>query len=115
MKNSVEIFKSLSDPNRIRIMKMLEARKMCVCEITEILGLATSTVSKHLQLLKNAGLVEEEKSGKWVYYKKTSDKNDTELSGIHIHVEKILNKDKTVISDKRKTKTVTAEKLCSTK
>jgi ArsR family transcriptional regulator len=54
MKNHLKVFKSLSDKNRLRIMKMLEARPMCVCEITAVLNLAPSTVSKHLSLLHEA-------------------------------------------------------------
>ena len=52
-----ETFKALSDPNRTRILKMLQVRPLCVCEITELLGLATSRVSKHLSILRNAGFL----------------------------------------------------------
>lgn len=68
MRDLTRIFKALSDSNRIRILKMLEIRPLCVCEITDILGLATSTVSKHLSLLRDAGFVTDEKDGKWVNY-----------------------------------------------
>lgn len=68
MKNEVKIFKALGDSNRYRIVKMLEQRSLCVCEITEVLKLAPSTVSKHLSILKEAGLIEDTKKGKWVYY-----------------------------------------------
>lgn len=69
MKELLKILKALSDSNRLRIISMLKERELCVCEITEILQLATSTVSKHLSLLKEAGLIEDEKEGKWVNYK----------------------------------------------
>ncbi len=68
LKENTKIFKSLSDPNRIRILKMLETKSLCVCEITDVLQLATSTVSKHLSILKDAGFIIEEKDGKWVNY-----------------------------------------------
>ena len=68
MKNLVKIFKALSDPNRIRILKMLEVRPLCVCEITDILNLANSTVSKHLSILKDVELIDDKKEGKWVNY-----------------------------------------------
>lgn len=64
-----KMFKALSDRNRLRILKMLEKRQLCVCEITETLGLAASTVSKHLSILRGAGLILSEKNGKWVDYK----------------------------------------------
>jgi ArsR family transcriptional regulator len=61
--------KALSDPNRIKIMKMLQKRDMCVCEIQAALQVAQSTASKHLQLLEDAGLIVSSKDGLWVYYK----------------------------------------------
>lgn len=64
----LQTFKALSDPNRIRILKLVETRPLCVCEITAILGLATSTVSKHLSILRKAGFIFEQKEGKWVNY-----------------------------------------------
>src|SRR4030042_4649964 len=69
MKNLTKIFKALSDQNRIRILKMLEKKELCVCEISEVLRLANSTVSKHLSILKEAGLIVDYKDGKWVNYK----------------------------------------------
>jgi ArsR family transcriptional regulator len=68
MKSHLKIFKALGDKNRLRIMKMLEARPMCVCEITAVLNLAPSTVSKHLSLLHEAALIEDRKEGRWVNY-----------------------------------------------
>lgn len=63
-----KVFKALSDPNRLRILMLLEEKSLCVCEITDILGLATSTVSNHLSILHEAGLIQQERSGKWVNY-----------------------------------------------
>jgi ArsR family transcriptional regulator len=68
MKSYLKVFKALSDKNRLRIMKMLETKPMCVCEITAVLSLAPSTVSKHLSLLHEAGLIEDRKQGRWVNY-----------------------------------------------
>ena len=68
MKRHLKIFKALGDKNRLRIVKMLEIKPMCVCEITSVLDLAPSTVSKHLSLLQEAELIEDTKDGKWVNY-----------------------------------------------
>ena len=57
MRTLVKIFKALADSNRIRILKMLEVRPLCVCEITEVLNLAASTVSKHLSILRDADFI----------------------------------------------------------
>lgn len=69
MKEVVRVMKALSDQNRIRIIKMLEIKEMCVCEIRSALGLAQPTVSKHLKILEDAGLVEHTKDGLWVNYR----------------------------------------------
>lgn len=59
---------AVSDPNRLRMILALEGRSLCVCQMTALLGLAPSTVSKHLSVLKQAGLVGEKKQGRWVYH-----------------------------------------------
>ena len=68
MRDFIRVMKALSDPNRVKIVKMLQNKVMCVCEIQAILGLAQPTVSKHLQVLENAGLVNYQKDGLWVNY-----------------------------------------------
>lgn len=68
MKTQLKVFKALSDKNRLAIVKMLEIKPMCVCEITSALDLAPSTVSKHLSLLNEAGVIQDLKEGKWVNY-----------------------------------------------
>jgi len=69
MKPFIRVMKALSDPSRVKVMKMLGSRHLCVCEITNILGLAQPTVSKHLKVLEEAGLVESWKEGSWVNYR----------------------------------------------
>jgi ArsR family transcriptional regulator len=69
LNNYLKIFKALSDSNRLRIYKILSVKELCVCEITDILGLAISTISSHLKIMKEAGLIEELKDGKWVNYR----------------------------------------------
>jgi ArsR family transcriptional regulator len=69
MKEFMAITKALSDPGRVRILLSLEPGELCVCQITELFGLAPSTVSKHLSLLHQAGLVSSRKENKWVYYR----------------------------------------------
>lgn len=60
--------KALSDPNRVRVLKLLERGELCVCEIQKLLGLAQSTVSKHMKLLEDAGLVKRQRQGTWILY-----------------------------------------------
>ena len=69
MKNFIRVMKALSDPNRVRILKLLEDGELCVCEIQQVLGLAQSTVSKHMKLLEDAGLTTKKRQGTWMLYR----------------------------------------------
>ena len=68
MKSFIKVMKALSDPSRVKIIKMLQRRSMCVCEMQAALEIAQPTVSKHLKLLEDAGLVSFQKDGLWVNY-----------------------------------------------
>lgn len=63
------IIKALAHPARLAIVDELRGRSRCVCEIQAVIGLDMSTVSKHLSVLKNAGIVQDEKRGVQVYYR----------------------------------------------
>jgi len=75
MQQFMGISKAMADQNRIRVLLLLRDRELCVCQITEVLGLAPSTVSKHMSILKQAGLVEMRKDGRWAYYRLLSSKS----------------------------------------
>ena len=64
----IKVMKAMPDSNRVKLLKMLQKRGMCVCEIQAALGIAQPTVSKHLKILEAAGLVGREKDGLWVNY-----------------------------------------------
>jgi ArsR family transcriptional regulator, arsenate/arsenite/antimonite-responsive transcriptional repressor len=68
MKDFIRVMKALSDPNRVKMLKMLQAKSLCVCELQAALELAQPTVSEHLKILEEAGLVNARKSGLWVNY-----------------------------------------------
>lgn len=65
----VQIHKAIAHPVRLRILGMLRSGPLCVCQITVVVKLASSTVSEHLSELKKAGLVIERKEGRWVEYR----------------------------------------------
>jgi ArsR family transcriptional regulator len=69
MREFIKVMKALSDPNRVKMIKMLQRRVMCVCELQGALGLAQSTVSKHLKILEDAGMIAFSKEGLWVNYR----------------------------------------------
>jgi DNA-binding transcriptional ArsR family regulator len=64
----VDVLKVLAHPARLRVLALLREGELCVCQIVEVLGLATSTASEHLTELRKAGFLEERKAGRWVYY-----------------------------------------------
>jgi ArsR family transcriptional regulator len=68
MREFMNITKALADDKRVRALLALRGGELCVCQITELFGLAPSTVSKHLSILYQAGLVESRKEGRWIYY-----------------------------------------------
>jgi ArsR family transcriptional regulator, arsenate/arsenite/antimonite-responsive transcriptional repressor len=69
MRELMTVTKALSDQNRVRMLMALERQELCVCQVTELFGLAPSTVSKHLSLLYQAGLVDSRKDGRWIFYR----------------------------------------------
>ena len=83
----LKVMKALSDPTRVKILKILQLRELCVCEIRFLLGFSQPTISKHLKILEDAGLVESHKDKMWVNYKLSEDKTNvfavTALENLH--------------------------------
>ena len=69
MRSTLRITKALSDIQRLRILMILRDGELCVCQVIAVLGLAPSTVSKHLSVLSAAGLVDSRKEGRWAYFR----------------------------------------------
>lgn len=69
MKDIIKIFKALSDPTRLRIMILLLRKDLCVCELTFILGMEQSRVSHHTRVLREAGIAEDVRDGRWIIYR----------------------------------------------
>lgn len=112
LKQQSGLFKALSDPNRLRIIKMLQVKPLCVCEITEILGLAASTVSNHLNILKKAGFIEDYKEGKWINYSLTKNINKPEISSLMTAMHFMLEEDNDIKNDRIKTGLVNRIDIC---
>lgn len=68
MREFMNITKALADENRVRTLLALRHGELCVCQITELFGLAPSTMSKHLSILYQAGLLASRKEGRWIFY-----------------------------------------------
>lgn len=105
-------FKALGDANRIRILKMLETRELCVCEVRAVLGLSTSTVSKHLSILRDASLIVDAKDGKWVNYRLNERAGDGITRGLLDLVRGQFNDDEQVVEDRKKLSRVNRDSIC---
>jgi len=69
MKDVVNIFKALADPTRLRITLLLLRRELCVCELMFVLGMEQSRVSHHMRVLRDAGIAEDVREGRWIIYR----------------------------------------------
>lgn len=69
MKDIVNIFKALADPTRLRIVLLLRRRELCVCELMSVLGMEQSRVSRHMRVLREAGIAEDVREGRWIIYR----------------------------------------------
>ncbi len=107
MESFVRLSKAISDPTRVRMLKLLERGELCVCEIMAVLGLVQSTASKHLNILKMAGLVESRKGGTWSYYRlsgklRDHNKNFLKFMALHLNDDDVITKDNKVLNSKKK-------------
>jgi ArsR family transcriptional regulator, arsenate/arsenite/antimonite-responsive transcriptional repressor len=98
--------KAAGDPTRTRILKLLEDRELCVCQIQAVLRLAPSTVSKHLALLKSAGLVEDRKQGRWIHYRLESSPDNPSARGVLTVIREALRRDPRIAEDRRRLRQV---------
>ena len=94
------VMKAVADPTRVRIIKMLEPGELCVCQIIAVLSLSPSTVSKHLSLLKSAGLVNDRKEKKWVHYSLDRGSDDPYVAGILQELSSWLDRDPVIARDR---------------
>jgi ArsR family transcriptional regulator len=112
MKSFVKVMKALSDPNRVKIVKMLQHKPMCVCEIQEALGIAQSSVSKHLKILEEAGIVDFEKDGLWVNYYLTDGRKSPYASSLMGNLRHWLEEEPEVKEVIKKLSSINREEIC---
>ena len=116
MRNLELALKAAGDPTRTRILKMLEGGGLCVCQVQAVLGLAPSTVSKHLAILKTAGLVKDQRDGKWIAYALTADGQNPFAKAVLAMLRGPLDRDPVVAADRkrlREVKSLSLLELCS--
>ena len=103
MKRETSIFKALSDETRLRIMKLLLKKELCVCEIEAALNLPQSKVSRHLMVLRLVGLVTDRREGTWIFYSLFKPRDDFEKSIVQI-IKNALSDDKLTKQDENRLK-----------
>jgi ArsR family transcriptional regulator, arsenate/arsenite/antimonite-responsive transcriptional repressor len=112
MKQFTRVAKALSDPRRVKILKLLQHRCMCVCEIQALLQLAQPTVSKHLKVLEEAGLVTSCKSGLWVNYSLADGRSSPYAATLLGNLRHWLENDPEVLDMVRRLPEINREQLC---
>ena len=116
MNEVIDVSRALSDENRVRALLMLRDGELCLCHLIEMLGLAPSTVSKHMSILRQAKLVKARKKGRWIYYSLIGKGAAKYICDTIRSLEKSLAKDKQILNDKKQLKAVRkmdTEKLCA--
>jgi DNA-binding transcriptional ArsR family regulator len=114
----VDAARALADPSRVRALAALRGRELCACQIVELLGLAPSTVSKHMALLKQAGLVASRKEGRWAYYRRTRPEPASPEAGAMAWLDDALARDRDLRDDAARLKEIlkwTPLELCRRK
>ena len=112
LKDLTKVLKALSDDSRIRIIFLLKEKKdLCVCELRELIGLSQPTISSHLKILENAGLITYRKDGRWVDYRLNADL-DEDISKLLDHISLILGSTKEIKEDYKRVGQVDRNIIC---
>lgn len=106
LKDFIKSSKAISDETRVRILKLLEKQELCVCQLMAILEIGQSTVSKHLGILKNAGLVEVRKEWTWSFYRLSKEGINTYNRNFLKLLSSVLNDDALVREDEARLREV---------
>jgi ArsR family transcriptional regulator len=111
MKTFVKVMKALSDPNRVKIIKLLQQKVMCVCELQAALKISQPSVSKHLKILEEAGLVDYHKDGLWVNYYLSDGRQSPYAASLMGNIKHWLNDDPQVADLVKKAPLLNREEL----
>jgi ArsR family transcriptional regulator len=112
MKDFIKVTKALSDPNRVKIIKMLQHKMMCVCEMKEALQISQPSVSKHLKILEEAGLVSFKKDGLWVDYFLTDGRKSPYVASLMGNLQHWLEEDPEITELIRQLPHIRREEVC---
>lgn len=113
MKQLIRVMKAMSEPNRVKILKLLQQKELCVCELQALLDLAQPTISKHLKLLEDAGLVDSYKDKLWVNYRLATGKDSVYARNMLKNLSGWLQHDPEIAKLMLKSLQVNRETLCN--
>ena len=104
MRDLVKVFKALSDCIRLRMLKLLQGRELCVCKIMQALDISQTRASRNLGVLKNAGFVVDRRQGLWVHYSVNKNKVNQYHWAISALLDKWLEDEGIIIEDTKRLK-----------
>lgn len=113
MNDFLKVMKALSDKNRVKIVKMLQRRQMCVCEIQKALEISQPSVSKHLKILENADIVISHKDGIWVNYHLSEGRGNRYVSAILGNLRHWLEDDAEIVTLIERLPDIRRENICN--
>jgi ArsR family transcriptional regulator len=112
VKDFILVAKALSDPNRVKIVKMLQQRMMCVCEMQAALGISQPAVSKSVKVLETAGLISHKKDGLWVNYYLTNGEKSPYAATLLGNLRHWLNDDDDLEELLKRLPSIRREEIC---
>ena len=118
VRDFVSVAKALSDPTRLRILLALGTGELCVCQLVELLGAASSTVSRHMALLDRAYLVNVRREGRWAFYRRAGHDAPEAVSAALDWIDRSIGSSPTAEQDGERLKQITRippEELCRTR
>ena len=94
------VMKAIADPTRVRILKILEGGELCVCQVIAVIALGQSTISKHLFLLRAAGLIKDRRDKKWIHYSLDGKSGNPYARTVLRNIRKWMNDDPVIAKDR---------------
>jgi DNA-binding transcriptional ArsR family regulator len=96
------VMKAVADPTRVRILKILEGGEICVCQVIAVIALGQSTISKHLFLLRAAGLIKDRRDRKWIHYSLDGKNGNPYAGAVLRNIRKWMNDDPVIARDRER-------------
>ena len=112
MRDLVAVFKALADSTRLTILKLLEKKSMCVCELTKVLNIKQSSVSHHLRILRDAGLVNDIRNGSWIDYELAKKPYNSYAPELLSMLSQWLNDEEKIVQNLKLAKNADRKDLC---